>query len=539
MLRLFSLCLATAIGAVPLCGEESDLLTNIYVVPPTFRSVEIDQRPTAIEILSSAGIPFPEGGSAVYDPATSRLIVRNSAENMDLVEAYIDSIVNKVENQVYLIFHELEFDSKPDFFAEWGVPVAQEAANSQVSFRSFDDPDAFFRTLSETPGAEAEEISRAKRGIVGVFTEQQVQMVFRLAKDLFDLDDISPEASIMTRSGKPALARKDASRWGVIPVIGGDLYTIELDLYLPAPGEAFFPEGPGSRRPDSLTIWDGQTVAYSEEKEDGHYRIVFVTAQIVDPAGMPLARERELAEAESTIEELAKTPSSQPEPSSLAEKQALVKKADEAALRGSQLMADGNFGAAATLFTEALELLPVREITEPRRTAYQKQLEAAQAKRDPGEERFHIVRKGESLFDISRRYDRSVGRLKDANRLEGDSILVGQLLVVPGVENGDTASERKIREIIEQVVIPSYDVRDVSMREAVGLIQIALLANVDSGLFPNLAPKFVLEDLESLEDSKITLRLGNVPVAEALRYVAELGQCTYESDGEQIVIRSK
>ncbi|MEM7698775.1 MAG: hypothetical protein AAF236_10260, partial [Verrucomicrobiota bacterium] len=50
-----------------------------------------------------------------------------------------------------------------------------------------------------------------------------------------------------------------------------------------------------------------------------------------------------------------------------------VKKADEAALRGSQLMADGDYQGSLDQYRAALDLLPEAPMTEPRRRAYTKQ----------------------------------------------------------------------------------------------------------------------------------------------------------------------
>jgi hypothetical protein len=43
---------------------------------------------TAQSVLEAAGILFPQGATAIFDPLHSRLIVRNTQENLDLVEAY-------------------------------------------------------------------------------------------------------------------------------------------------------------------------------------------------------------------------------------------------------------------------------------------------------------------------------------------------------------------------------------------------------------------------------------------------------------------
>lgn len=54
-----------------------------------------------------------------------------------------------------------------------------------------------------------------------------------------------------------------------------------------------------------------------------------------------------------------------------------VKKADEAALRGSQLMADGDYQGAIDQYRATLDLLPEAPMTDPRRRAYVKQFSRA------------------------------------------------------------------------------------------------------------------------------------------------------------------
>jgi peptidoglycan endopeptidase LytE len=44
--------------------------------------------------------------------------------------------------------------------------------------------------------------------------------------------------------------------------------------------------------------------------------------------------------------------------------------------------------------------------------------------------RVHVVRRGESLYSISRKYDLTVNQLKQLNGLRGDAIRTGQRLVV-------------------------------------------------------------------------------------------------------------
>ncbi len=57
---------------------------------------------TAIQILTGAGITFPEGASAIFNAATSQLVVKNTQPNLDAVEAYVDSLLRKVPQQIYV-----------------------------------------------------------------------------------------------------------------------------------------------------------------------------------------------------------------------------------------------------------------------------------------------------------------------------------------------------------------------------------------------------------------------------------------------------
>jgi len=60
----------------------------------------IPARQTAIDYLTQNGVSFPPGANAVYFPATSRLIVHNTASNIELVDAIVESQTPPVPIQV-------------------------------------------------------------------------------------------------------------------------------------------------------------------------------------------------------------------------------------------------------------------------------------------------------------------------------------------------------------------------------------------------------------------------------------------------------
>jgi general secretion pathway protein D len=111
-----------AVSIVPLSEPSDDLITKEYKVPPNFlptkEIAETDQfataftapaegaaprvgpRMTAREYLESQGVQFPAGANANYTPAGSRLVVRNTQDNIDLIDVIVDAVVGVAPNQV-------------------------------------------------------------------------------------------------------------------------------------------------------------------------------------------------------------------------------------------------------------------------------------------------------------------------------------------------------------------------------------------------------------------------------------------------------
>jgi len=64
-----------------------------FATPEGSAAPTITKRPTAKQVLESYGITFGEGASASFDRASSRLIVRNTFDQLDLVETIVDEMV--------------------------------------------------------------------------------------------------------------------------------------------------------------------------------------------------------------------------------------------------------------------------------------------------------------------------------------------------------------------------------------------------------------------------------------------------------------
>lgn len=131
---------AHAVLVVPLSEDASQQYTRSYRVPPDFLTIGggdagggaapapstdpfapapaggggggIIARRNARQILEGAGITFPEGASASFNPATSQLVVRNTQPNLDLVEAFVESITKLAPKMVVITSKFVEVTQK-------------------------------------------------------------------------------------------------------------------------------------------------------------------------------------------------------------------------------------------------------------------------------------------------------------------------------------------------------------------------------------------------------------------------------------------
>lgn len=122
-----------AVLIVPITEETDTLLTKEYRVPPGF----ITSLPSAAdssgagegtvavskakEFLESQGVQFPTGASANFLPSSSRLIVRNTQENLDLVDALVESAADITPSQVEIEskFVEVSQDNLKELGFDW------------------------------------------------------------------------------------------------------------------------------------------------------------------------------------------------------------------------------------------------------------------------------------------------------------------------------------------------------------------------------------------------------------------------------------
>jgi len=180
---------AHAVLVVPISENASEQYTRSYRVPPDFLSSGgggdpgaaapaaaadpfaagggaaaaggggLIARRTARQILEASGIVFPEGASASYNPANSQLVVRNTQPNLDLVEAYVESITKLAPKMVVITSkfvevtqkntEELGFDWLLGGISTGGVAIGGGSSGNGNAYNAANFP---FQSNLVTPG---------------------------------------------------------------------------------------------------------------------------------------------------------------------------------------------------------------------------------------------------------------------------------------------------------------------------------------------------------------------------------------------------
>ena len=246
-------------------GDPSELETRVFRIDPQVRQhllayeseldSEVDPfapQETFSEIFKKLGVEFPEGSKLLFNPKTAQMVVRNSAEQVDLIQVLIDGATKaaakqKADRQVHIVTKIVE-----------GAGLIRD----------------------DIPGKTAEEAP--KEGVVGVFTDPQLQVVLRALSKVKGANIVSAP-SIVTRNaqrGTIEIGWNEEARTGlklsVEPTVSDNGFTIDLDL-----------DVSGHPR-TSVTIWDGQTVALQRRIGKDRYETALVTARVIDNRGVPI-----------------------------------------------------------------------------------------------------------------------------------------------------------------------------------------------------------------------------------------------------------
>ena len=98
------------VAIVPLSEATEVLVTKEYSVGPEFlRSTGANVK-TARKLLENAGVQFPDGADANYLAERSKLVVRNTEDNLDLVDEVVDAATPQSELDLKAETRDLAYD---------------------------------------------------------------------------------------------------------------------------------------------------------------------------------------------------------------------------------------------------------------------------------------------------------------------------------------------------------------------------------------------------------------------------------------------
>ena len=244
-----------AVNIVSLSEKSTTLINKSYRVPPDFiqtaetgPSAPADpfapataagtttltvRRMGAKEFLQSRGITFGEGASATYSAATSTLIVRNTGDNINLVDTLVEQALQTAPKQVVVSVKVMQV--KQDMFNEIGAALSIGQANVPALNRVFFSGgtkdvagsgnsavtsglrgsgailgkpgiDGLLALSSgqETPSIDSK--SPSQFALLGVFTDPQISLSLRALKQSKGTD-VMTNPSVAVKSGQKASIR--------------------------------------------------------------------------------------------------------------------------------------------------------------------------------------------------------------------------------------------------------------------------------------------------------------------------------------------
>jgi general secretion pathway protein D len=256
-----------AVSVVPLSEATDVMVTKEYQVPPTFIPTKaadnsnttapqvgtqvsaanlprLGNRANAKDYLESQGVQFPQGSSANYISAGSKLVVRNTRDNIDLIDSLVDLAMGEAPSQVDIQtkfleisqnnLQELGFDWLLGPFSIGGGVYGSGGGNSDPSATAynslnypFGNPMAGGAPMSPVgslrsgyQGIKGNSIDGLLAGqdafntapapgifsIAGVFTDAQFQLVIRALNQKKGIDLMSAP-KVTTKSGAKATVK--------------------------------------------------------------------------------------------------------------------------------------------------------------------------------------------------------------------------------------------------------------------------------------------------------------------------------------------
>jgi general secretion pathway protein D len=259
-----------AVLILPLSEQSNELTTKEYRVPPGFISSSVNvgvsalsqgafktataavpagtgkdtqestggqllvNREGAREFLESQGVPFPPGASAHFLPQSSRLIVRNTIDNLELVDALVEqaSVAGPKQVEIESKFVEITQNNLKELGFDWllgpfnitgnsgkivgagGAPPAANPANfpfpttGQFPVTSGNRSGDFAISANAIDalllGSGGAAVAPGIFGLAGVMTNPQFQVVIRALNQKKGIDLLSAPR-VTTKSGQRAV----------------------------------------------------------------------------------------------------------------------------------------------------------------------------------------------------------------------------------------------------------------------------------------------------------------------------------------------
>ncbi len=252
-----------AVSIVPLSEPTDVLVTKEYQVPPTFippksldstgalpqpgsagvpdpNKARVAQRMDAKDYLVSQGVEFPPGASANYLAAGSKLIIRNTRDNIDVIDSLVDAAMGVSPSQVDIQtkFLEINQNNLQELGFDWllgpfsiGGGMYGNGGGSGTNVNSanypFGNPMGTGAVMNPVGGVRSGDQSISGNSvdaliagqlgvstapapgifsIAGVFSEPQFQLVIRALNQKKGVDLMS-SPKVTTKSGVKATVR--------------------------------------------------------------------------------------------------------------------------------------------------------------------------------------------------------------------------------------------------------------------------------------------------------------------------------------------
>ena len=246
-----------AVSIVPLSEQTDILITKEYKVPPTFippkpadntggfpqagatqstnNLPRVAQRYNAQDYLSSQGVAFPTGASANYLPVGSKLVVRNTRDNLDQIDALVDAAMGVAPSQVDITtkFIEINQNNLQELSFDWllgpfsigggvygsggGGTNSLNGANYPFDSSGMNTVGALRSGSQAISGNSIDALLAQQNGqsvspapgvfsIGGIFTDPQFQLVIRALNQKKGIDLMSAP-KVTTKSGVKATVK--------------------------------------------------------------------------------------------------------------------------------------------------------------------------------------------------------------------------------------------------------------------------------------------------------------------------------------------